>query len=113
MMARIICIPVTVSGEVEPRWGKAPRVALATVEGHQIADWTEEDVHWDTLHDEGGEGKHHARIARFLMDHHVTDVAANHMGPGMERMLGSMRLKVYLGVEGNARAVVERLAKEA
>lgn len=112
-MARIICIPVTLDGEVEPRWGKAPRVALATVENQTVTGWEEEDVHWDTLHDEGGEGKHHARIARFLMDHHVTDVAASHMGQGMDRMLGSMRLNVHLGVEGDAHAVVERLAKES
>ncbi len=111
-MAHIVCIPVMENGQVEPRWGKAPRVALATVESQQVEKWEEVDVHWDTLHDQDGEGQHHARIARFLMDHHVTDVAASHMGPGMERMLGSMRLNTALGVEGDARQAVAKLATE-
>lgn len=111
-MAHIICIPVDETGQVEPRWGRAPRVALATIENHQITNWEEFDVHWDTLHDQDGEGRHHARIAKFLMDHHVSDVAASHMGPGMSRMLESMRLHTYLGVEGNARQVIEQLAQE-
>jgi predicted Fe-Mo cluster-binding NifX family protein len=111
-MAHIVCIPVMENGQVEPSWGRAPRVALATVENHAVEKWEEMDVHWDSLHDQDGEGQHHARIAKFLMEHHVTDVAASHMGPGMERMLGAMRLNTALGIEGNAHQVVENLAKE-
>ncbi|MCL4494839.1 MAG: hypothetical protein M1294_08490 [Firmicutes bacterium] len=109
-MDRVVCIPVDAQGQVDARWGRAARVALATVDSHQITSWNEVDVHWDTLHDEDGEGRHHARVAKFLMDNQVTDVAANHMGPGMARMLESMRLRTHLGVDGNARDVVERLA---
>lgn len=109
-MSRVMCIPVDAQGQVDPRWGWALRVALVTVEDQKIAGWNEVDVHWDTLHDEDGEGRHHARVAKFLMDNQVTDVAANHMGPGMARMLESMRLRTHLGVDGNAREVVERLA---
>src|SRR5665648_1289190 len=46
----------------------------------QIIDWQEFDVGWDDLHDEGTEGAHHARVARFLIDHHVDVVVAEHMG---------------------------------
>ncbi len=110
-MAQVICIPVDPHGEVEPRWGRAPRVALATVDNQKITNWEEIDVNWDSLHDQDGEGRHHSRIAKFLLDHHVNMVAANHMGPGMSRMLESMRLEMYLGVTGNAKEVVERLAR--
>ena len=107
---RVICIPVDDQGRVEPRWGKAPEVAVAQVNDQgQIENWEVFAVGWDVLHDQNGEGQHHARIARFLMDHKVTDVAAGHMGPGMERMIQSMRLNLHLGAQGDARAVVERL----
>jgi predicted Fe-Mo cluster-binding NifX family protein len=107
---KVVCIPVDDQGQVEPRWGKAPKVAIVQLDdaGH-IAQWEEFAVGWDALHDQNGEGQHHARIARFLMDHHVTDVVAEHMGPGMERMIQSMRLGIYLGAHGDARAVVEHL----
>ena len=46
---------------------------------------------WGTLHDQGTEGAHHARVARFLWDNQVQAIAVGHVGPGMQRMLGSMR----------------------
>ncbi len=108
---RTVCIPVDDSGQVEPRWGKAPKVAVAKLNDQgQIDTWEEFAVGWDVLHDENGEGQHHARIARFLMDHQVTDVAAEHMGPGMERMIQSMRLNLHLGVHGDARSAVEQVS---
>ncbi len=111
-MARVICIPVDVNGQVDSRWGRVARVALATVDENRITSWEEVDVHWDILHDQNGEGQHHARVAKFLLDNQVTDVACNHMGQGMVRMLESMRLRSHLGASGNARAVIEHLAQE-
>src|SRR5665648_1233185 len=72
----------------------------------QIIDWQELDVGWDSLHDEGTEGAHHARVARFLIDHHVDVVVAEHMGPGMTRMLTTMGIRISLGAFGDARAAV-------
>ena len=103
----IACVPVTPDGAgLDPRWGKAGHVAVARVEGGRIASWEVFGVGWDRLHDEGSEGGHHARIARFLMEHHVQVVAANHMGPPMAKMLDSMGLTVVLGAGGDPAAAV-------
>lgn len=102
----IVCIPVTREGAVDPRWGRADRVAVARVSAGTIDTWQEFDVGWDLQHDSGTEPSHHARVAHFLKDHAVEVVAANHMGPPMEHMLGKMGIRVHLGVAGNARAAL-------
>lgn len=102
----VVCVPVTMEGLLDPRWGRADRVAIADATADGIADWQEFDVGWSALHDVGTEGSHHARVARFLRDHHVEVVVADHMGPGMVRMLEQMGLATYLGASGDARAAV-------
>jgi predicted Fe-Mo cluster-binding NifX family protein len=103
-----VCVPITADRQVGPRWGRADRVALAEVAGGEIGDWQEHAVGWGTLHDQGTEGAHHARIARFLRDNQVQAIAVHHVGPGMERMLGSMAIRVVTGLCGDARrAAVE------
>ena len=102
----VICVPVTVEGSIDPRWGRAGRVAIAEATADGIGSWQEFDVGWGELHDSGGEGAHHARVGRFLLDHHVEAVVANHMGPGMSHMLQQMAIAVHLGAAGNAREVV-------
>jgi predicted Fe-Mo cluster-binding NifX family protein len=99
----IVCVPVTVEGLLDPRWGRADRVAVATVSQDGIDDWKEFDVGWGSLHDAGTEGSHHARVARFLREQGVEAVAAQHMGAGMTHMLEKMGLTVRLGETGNAR----------
>ena len=101
-----ICIPVTLDGLVDPRWGRAQRVAVATVGGERLDGWEEFDVGWGTLHDAGPEGTHHARIARFLQEQGVQLVIAEHMGPGMTQMLAKMGIAVRLGASGPARDAV-------
>jgi predicted Fe-Mo cluster-binding NifX family protein len=102
----IVCIPVGQDGSVDPRWGRAERVAVAAVSGDRIDSWQEFEVGWGRLHDEGPEGIHHARIARFLQDHGVQVVVAGHMGPGMTQMLAKMPIAVRLGAVGRARDAV-------
>jgi len=99
----LVCVPVASDGSVDPRWGRADRVALAEVTAAGVESWQEHDVGWGALHDSGPEGTHHARIARFLLDHRVEAVVANHMGAGMEHMLGKMEIAVHLGAAGPAR----------
>lgn len=106
MAERVVCVPVDPTGQVEPRWGRAPRVALARLDGGDVKTWEEHDVGWDALHEERAEGLHHAGVARFLQEHGVTDVVAHHMGPGMEHMLARMGLRVHLGAQGDARRAV-------
>ena len=102
----IICIPVTQDGLVDPRWGRADRVAVARVSGDHVDSWQEFDVGWGRLHDEGPEGLHHARVARFLQEHGIETVVAHHMGDGMTQLLAKMRIAVRLGASGRAREAV-------
>ena len=74
-----VCVPTTADGQVDPRWGRADRVAVADVADGEIRDWQEFTVAWGTLHDQGTEGAHHARVARFLRDNQVQAVAADHV----------------------------------
>ncbi len=104
----IVCVPVA-GDQVGSSWGRAERVAVARVVGGQIEAWEEFEVGWYGLHDEGTEGSHHARIARFLKDHNVECVVAGHMGPPMERMLGQMGIQVRLEAAGDARSVVSSI----
>ena len=103
----IVCVPVPPDGDVDPRWGRAARVAIAKVEAGRITAWDEHAVAWDVLHDVGTEGGHHARVATFLNDHGVEVVVAGHMGPPMVGMLGKMRIVARMGAQGDARAAVE------
>ncbi|MGV8979450.1 MAG: NifB/NifX family molybdenum-iron cluster-binding protein [Cellulomonas sp.] len=102
----IVCVTVTEDGHVGGSWGRAHRVALAAASDGTISDWREVEVGWDVAHDEGTEGSHHARIARFLIDNHVEAVVTDHMGPPMARMLGTMGIHTSLGAHGDARAAV-------
>ena len=102
----ILGVPVTPTGDVDPRWGRAARVAVAEVVGGTVRRWDEHEVGWDRLHDEGSEGGHHARVARFVQEHRATIVVAGHMGDPMVQMLGRMHIGVQLGVSGDARLAV-------
>lgn len=104
-----VCVPITDAGTVDPRWGRAERVAVAEVDGGTVVQWVEFDVGWGTLHDSGPEGAHHARIARFLLDQQVQAVVVDHVGAGMQRMLATMGILVVAGHHGDARAAVTQL----
>lgn len=110
-MATIVCVPVTAEADIDHRWGRAARVAVARVDDGRVQSWEESDVHWDREHDEQGEGKHHAKIARFLLDHSVGAVVVDHMGEPMHQMLGRMGVDIYLGASGPAREAVEALLR--
>ena len=103
----IFCAPVTREGMIDPRWGRADRVALADVVDGEIMSWQVVEVSWSRLHDEGAPGSHHARVVTFLRKHNVEAVVVDHMGDGMVRMLDTMRLPVHSGAAGDARAAVK------
>jgi len=104
-----ICVPITEDGAVDPRWGRAQRVAIADVTGGEVRDWREIEVGWDAQHDQGAEGAHHARIARFLRDNAVEAIAVGHVGPGMHRMLETMQIAIVADLTGDARLAVATL----
>jgi len=99
----VVCVAVLSDGQIDPRWGRAARVAILDVQDGIVVGWQEFDVGWDELHDVGTEGGHHARVARFLQEHGVQTVVAQHMGPDMLLMLEQMGLTVHLGASGDAR----------
>lgn len=107
-----MCVPVDQDETVDPRWGRARRVAVADVVDGAILTWQVYDVGWDEAHDQGAEGAHHARVARFLREHAVDTVVAANAGEGMRRMLASMGVSVLLGAEGDARAAVQAVESE-
>lgn len=109
----IVCVPVTKDGLVDPRWGRADRVAVAEVDDGEIATWLEVEVWWSRVHDEGTPGSHHARVVTFLREHKVEAVVANHIGAGMVRTLDTMGLPVHLGATGDARAAVRAVSASA
>lgn len=98
-----VCVALGPDGQVGGGWGRADRVAVSDIRGGEITKWDEYDVGWGRLHDEGPEGQHHARIAKFLQEHGVELVVTGHMGPGMVQMLARMRIAVRVGAGGNAR----------
>jgi predicted Fe-Mo cluster-binding NifX family protein len=99
----VVCVPVMSDGQIDPRWGRAARVAILDVEDGAVASWREFDVGWDDLHDLDTEGGHHARVARFLREQGVQTIVAHHMGHDMLTMLGRLGLTVRLGASGDAR----------
>ena len=109
----IVCVPVTDDGMVDPRWGRAGKVAVADVKGGAIASWREFEVRWDEQHDIGSEGGHHARVAQFLREHRVEVVVANHMGPPMAQMLDRLGILARLEAHGDARRAVVAMAAGA
>jgi len=82
-----VTIPVTPEGGIEARFGRAPLMAVATVDDGEITDWAVENVQWDLLHDQGEHGLHHARIVRFMRDFGIERVGFAHMGPPMIQTL--------------------------
>lgn len=102
----IVMTPVTPDGASDPRFGRAPRVAVAEVVDGQITSWAEHQVNWDVLHDEGTHGAHHARVMTFLKEQGVEAVVSAEMGPGMARMLDSAKIPVMLAGPGDAKASI-------
>jgi predicted Fe-Mo cluster-binding NifX family protein len=99
----IIAIPVTTEGLVAPGWGRAAQVAIATIDAGTIGAWQVHDVGWDTLHDAGTSGAHHARVVTFLLDQQVEEVVVDHVGQGMQRILDSMGITLVTGASGDAK----------
>lgn len=109
----VVAMPVTADGQLGGGWGKARNVAVARVNGQgSVESFDVYTVEWDALHDEDGEGQHHARIARFLIDHGVERVATGHMGPGMVHMLGKMNISVVQNAAGDAREAASRYGRQ-
>jgi predicted Fe-Mo cluster-binding NifX family protein len=49
-------------------------------------------------------------VVTFLREHQVEAVVANHIGPGMVRMMETMGLPMHLGAAGDAREAVQAVS---
>jgi predicted Fe-Mo cluster-binding NifX family protein len=107
----VVCVPVTGEGLIDPRWGRAARVAIANVQEGDVVSWQEVEVAWGDLRDAEPEGSHHARVARFLKEHHAEVVIAHHMGEEMLHMLRRLGIRVILGAAGDAREAAVSAAR--
>lgn len=99
----VVAIPVGADGTIDRAWGRAERVAIVTTNAGSIREWQEHHVGWGAARQEGREGEHHARIARFLLDHRVNTILCHHMGPGMTTMVDRMDILCISGQAGSAR----------
>ena len=59
------------------------------------------------IRDRGTEGRHHARIVRFLREHDVVACVATHAGMGMQRTLAAMKVPLLPATLPRARESVE------
>jgi predicted Fe-Mo cluster-binding NifX family protein len=100
----VVAVPVRDGRRLGHSWGKAPRVAIATVRDGGLVAWEEHDVRWDLAHGQGPHGSHHARVVRFLREHGVGAVAADHMGEPMVHTLGKLGVVVVLGAADDGEA---------
>jgi predicted Fe-Mo cluster-binding NifX family protein len=102
----VVAVPVGEGGSVDPHWGRAQRVAVATVRQGRLSSWDEEEVGWGALREEGSGRAHHARIARFVKQHGVQVVVAHHMGGDMLAMLERMGVRVEMPGSADAHEAV-------
>ncbi|MCL2466354.1 MAG: NifB/NifX family molybdenum-iron cluster-binding protein [Micrococcales bacterium] len=100
-----VVVAVNLAGtDVGAGLGRAHTLAVAHVVGGQVTRWSEHEVGWDVLHDQGPPGTHHARIVRFVRDHEVAVVVTGHIGPPMHHTLDKLGCAVVVGATGDARA---------
>ncbi len=109
-MSTVVALSL-VGSQVGGGWGRAQRIAIATVEEGAVTALVEHDVRWDLAHDEGTEGSHHARVVRFLRDNGVQVVATGHMGPPMARMLDTMGIRTVTDAVGEPQAAAVAAAQ--
>lgn len=100
----IVCVALSAEGTADQGWGRADRVAVADVVDGEIRSWQEHAVGWGAARAEGDSGGHHARIVRFLGEHSVDAVVADHMGAGMQRTVAKLGVSLHLGASGDPRA---------
>ena len=53
-----VCVPVTHDGQVDPRWGRASRVAVADVRAGAVTGWQVFDEGEYASHLAGRQGNH-------------------------------------------------------
>ncbi|TCS83687.1 NifB/NifX family molybdenum-iron cluster-binding protein [Tepidibacillus fermentans] len=116
-----VAVAVLPNGKVNTHFGRANKLALATIENGQITKWEEVAVPFaethgnhDHHHDHDHEHHHHAPghhegIKNWLVDHEVDMVLLDHAGPGMQKVMSETDIKIVVGAKGNAKEAVQAL----
>lgn len=99
----IIAVNV-VGDQVASGLGRARTMAVAAVGDGEVTSWEVVEVGWDALHGQGAEGTHHARIVRFMREHHVDAAVTGHMGAPMLNTMQKLGVVPLVGAAGDARA---------
>jgi len=116
-----VAVAVLPNGMVNAHFGRANKLALATVENGQISKWEEVEVpfaeshgdhdhhhdhdHHDHEHHHAPD--HHEGIKNFLVEQGVDMVLLDHAGPGMQKVMNETDIKIVVGAKGNAKEVVQ------
>lgn len=125
-----VAVAVLPNGMVNAHFGRANKLAFATIENKQIISWEEvaapfaethgHDHHHEHEHgyhhhdhDHNHEhGHHHQAIKNFLVEHQVDLVLLDHAGPGMQKVINETDIKIVIGAKGNAKDAVQALADQ-
>lgn len=129
-----LALAVLPNGRINPHFGRAKKVAVATVENGRIVAWEEVEAafaehHPGSHHEHGahhhdvqtaqGEGrvrsgewsKHQTAIKDFLVQHGVDVLILEHAGPGIARVLEETDIRVVTGARGDAREAVGHVVR--
>lgn len=122
-----VAIAVLPNGMINAHFGRANKLAVATIENGQITKWEEVDVPFaethgdhdhhdhDHDHDHGHEHHHHHApghhegIKNVLVQSGVDMVLLDHAGPGMQKVMNETDIKIVVGAKGNARESIQAL----
>lgn len=128
-----VAVAVLPNGMINSHFGRAEKIALATIENKQIVDWQELEVPFADTHEDHGHHQHdhhdhdhdhhqhnhhhhgpgHVKgIKAFLVDQHVDLVLLDHAGPGMRTIQNEIEIKVVVGAKGNAKEAVQELINQ-
>ncbi len=120
-----VAVAVLPNGNINAHFGRANKLAIATVEEKQIAGWEEIEVPFasthgehnhDHEHDHNHNHEHHQHapvhresIKDFLVNHHVNVVLLEHAGPGMQLVQEQTDIKIVVGAQGDAKSAIQAL----
>ncbi|WP_339063671.1 NifB/NifX family molybdenum-iron cluster-binding protein [Tepidibacillus marianensis] len=116
-----VAVAVLPNGMVNAHFGRANKLALATIENGQISNWEEIEVPFAETHGDHDHGHdhnhdhhdhhhapdHHEGIKNLLVEQEVDMVLLDHAGPGMQKVINETTIKIVVGAKGNAREVVQ------
>lgn len=128
-----VAVAVLPNGMVNAHLGRAKKIAIATVDNGQIAEWEEIEVpfaddhdhqhqdhhhhdhdHHHHDHDHHHHSGHHEPLKDFMIENGVDYVLVEHIGPGMRAVFERTHVKLVIidNINGKAKEVVQRFVDQ-